>query len=85
MKKHRFYVFVLALLLSAFPLASFSSESISNGVLGNFGVLDEENITGSDLWVVHIKDAHCNPQAQLNSMRIIKKPNSRTEFFFSLY
>ncbi|MCD6459552.1 hypothetical protein J7L67_02665 [bacterium] len=82
MKKYFLYICALALVAFAFPFPSFSSESITNDILGSLGVLDEENLTDSDLWVVHIKDAHCNPDAQFNSIRIIK--NLVQKYNFSL-
>ncbi len=49
------------------------SDFLSQEQIGALGHLDSEFKADSDIWIVHIKDAHCNFQAQLNSYKIFEK------------
>ncbi len=50
-----------------------SSAFLTQEQISGLGHIDSEFKADSDIWIVHIKDAHCNFQAQLNSYKIFKK------------
>jgi|GEM_PF-2735199 len=85
------YLFSLTAKLSVLFLILFlhncafclnDKDDLSPQDIGTTGKIEETFRTNSDLWIVHIKDAHCNFEAQLNTSKIIKKLLG--EFGFSL-
>jgi len=69
----RLLVLFLILFFSNPVFCIDEKEKLNQQIIAPAGKIEDNFSSKSDLWIVHIKDAHCNFEAQINSTKIIQK------------